>query len=114
MRASARHLLRAGASACTWQDEEEELPAASSAHRAEALIGVRVESGGDQVLTLATGAELKLFADGRAPDEPTGEGDCRDYFVPQAATPLSASAEPFTWSKPSLVRKRTFSQTVVP
>jgi hypothetical protein len=77
-------LLRAGAIACTWQDAEEELAAALSAHQGETLVGARVESGGDLVLTLATGAELKLFADGRAPDESSDS----DYFIQQAGHTL--------------------------
>ncbi|TGE22710.1 hypothetical protein [Hymenobacter metallicola] len=77
-------LLRAGAIACTWQDPEEDLAAALSVHQGETLVGARLESGGDLVLLLATGAELKLFVDGQALDEPAEESYSSDYFLEQA------------------------------
>ncbi|WBO86722.1 hypothetical protein [Hymenobacter yonginensis] len=79
-------LLRAGTITCTWRDAEEDLAAALAAHQRETLAGARVESGGDLVLTLASGAELKLFADGRVPDEPADQDQASDYFLQQGLT----------------------------
>ncbi|TGE22708.1 hypothetical protein [Hymenobacter metallicola] len=82
-------LLQAGHVACTWQDAEENLAAALLAHLGEMVVSARVSSGGDMVLSLQSGAELKLFVDSSAQDTPVDEYSSCDYFAQGAESIFS-------------------------